>query len=946
MKANVFLAIVCAAFGSAAAAIPEVPEELRGVNAWGGRRPHPAVVNPVGREADANLISLRGAWSFCTAKPNCPGMYFRGMVTNNCRKIQVPSCWEAQGVGTAGVSVTYLCNDNSPREMRHVYQGTGLYRKTVRIPETWRGKRVWIKSGLIWSQGWIRVNGREVAHVDSCCGTYKWDITDLVTPGSNAEVFVMANNDLPNRAGSHIASARFGGIVRDMELEATPQAYIDDAWVRGDYDKRCAEVHVDVNCSDCSIAGRKSWRVRVEIDGEIVEQAIGQSNNLNNQTILKVPLGNFKAWSPEHPNLYWAKIELLENGKVTMTRRERFGVRKFEVRGKEFYLNGRPFFFRGFGDNHPFPLTGAHVADRELHKAHLAVARTAGYNYVRLHTYIAFPEYFEAADELGIIVQPELPYYGNSAEDGFMFDPMRDVRERWEHFRRYPSWGVSSQGNEGIFCDRLRTFMYAWQKAVDPDRLVQAQDGRRFEPTPDGSPYTDFQAGPIVVWERGGFNAAPFICHEYLNLTVKSDYRIADDYTGLWMPPALPADRAKWLARFGLDMTIGSELQDAQHALQGMWLKRGLEIARADPYCDGYCQWTICDSTVPYKSFYTAQGLFDPFWRPKRNGLTPSAVARFNSATCILLDNEGKTRVFEENPRYEPISHRTGGYAWEGTNRVYRSGEAIPLSFVLSHYGERPLADATVAWRFATPDGETLLAGEERLGNQPVGPAHEVAKRTVSVPAVSKPVKARCEAIVRDGTETVSANDWEFWFFPARPQQVPAPGLYVAKGLETIAARYSGLCADLAQAKAVVAPAGSDAANEALARGISLLSVTNMDASANVKLGWWWIGKQCGTVVKPHPALGDFPYEHFLTPLLLRIFKEGVDLPHAGFAQKDMIVVGEGCDGCYLYLAERATAAGGRHLLSAGLDLSAPYPEAVGLTDELVRHLLGGKTPL
>ena len=54
------VAIVAAAMSFAAvAAVPEVPEELQGVNAWGGRRPHPAVVNPVGREADENLISLR-----------------------------------------------------------------------------------------------------------------------------------------------------------------------------------------------------------------------------------------------------------------------------------------------------------------------------------------------------------------------------------------------------------------------------------------------------------------------------------------------------------------------------------------------------------------------------------------------------------------------------------------------------------------------------------------------------------------------------------------------------------------------------------------------------------------------------------------------------------------------------------------------------------------------
>ena len=111
---------VAALLTSSFAGVPDIPEELRGVNAWGGRKPHPAVVNPVGRVADENLISLRGEWDFCTAKPNCPGMYFRGMITNNCRRIQVPSCWEAQGVGEPGRGISRLCQDSSPKMLRHV----------------------------------------------------------------------------------------------------------------------------------------------------------------------------------------------------------------------------------------------------------------------------------------------------------------------------------------------------------------------------------------------------------------------------------------------------------------------------------------------------------------------------------------------------------------------------------------------------------------------------------------------------------------------------------------------------------------------------------------------------------------------------------------------------------------------------------------------------------
>ena len=63
---------------AAVAAVPEIPEELQGVNAWGGRRPHPAVVNPVGREADENLVSLRGK-EFCL---NGRPFFFRGFGDN------------------------------------------------------------------------------------------------------------------------------------------------------------------------------------------------------------------------------------------------------------------------------------------------------------------------------------------------------------------------------------------------------------------------------------------------------------------------------------------------------------------------------------------------------------------------------------------------------------------------------------------------------------------------------------------------------------------------------------------------------------------------------------------------------------------------------------------------------------------------------------------------
>ena len=119
----------------------------------------------------------------------------------------------------------------------------------------------------------------------------------------------------------------------------------------------------------------------------------------------------FQPWSPESPQLYLADATLHDGDCTLHGWQERFGVRKLEVRGDRFYLNDKPFFVRGYGDDFIYPETLASPASREIHRKHFEVARRSGFVYVRLHTHCEWPEFYEAADEAGILIQPELPYY-------------------------------------------------------------------------------------------------------------------------------------------------------------------------------------------------------------------------------------------------------------------------------------------------------------------------------------------------------------------------------------------------------------------------------------------------------------------------------------------------------------------------------------------------------
>lgn len=895
--------------------------ELTGTDSWGGIAPHPAVVNAVCPEKDGSVISLRGDWEF-SVQPGS-GLWRNGIWRHyyrerwdNARTIQVPGCWEAQGVGEPGMGESWdQKGDHNPKPIRHKYLGFAWYRKSVDIPAAWAGRRIWLKIGGVRSQGWFWVNNEQVAWVDNYCGTYKYEITSFVKPGTSAVVVAQVNNAIPARKGLFSGANRWGGLYRDVEIESTPPTLIDDAWVRGDFDTKMAEAHVTVEGPDANQA-----EVRLTVDGTTRSvRARGAG-----ETVVKLPLANFRPWHPEHPNLYTGIIELVVNNQVIQRRHERFGVRKLEVIGKEFRLNGRPFYIRGFGDDHVYPITGITPPDRDLHRTHLARAKAAGFNFARLHTHCELPEYFEAADEIGIFIQPELPYYSDWPTEAFQFDPIRDVRELWRHYRRHPSFGVYSMGNEGSFGPRLNRHLHQVVKQMDPDRLKIGQDCH--VPAINDPSWSDYLGGPVKEWVRGSYDPdRPFVAHEYLNLCIKLDSRLEPQFTGVWMPPVTRAQRAGWLARFGLGQDWGDRLQDAQHVLQRHWQKSGIETARKDPYCDGYSFWTIVDVVVKQGETYTAQGLLDPFWNEKRNGATLASFRQFNGPVTILMD------MHEEQ-------------------YVYTSGETMEVDFHVVNFGERDLSAGEIKWTLGS------LTGTCPLSACPVGSRGVAASTVLIMPPVERPVKLTLAATLEcddaypeknqpslshpsNFSNSLALNTWEFWVFPKRKKKDGCGIAVEASLLPKIGAFYDGLVpAETGESPIVIAWWKSEVARTALEKGLKVITIAGADGAANNMLGWWWMGTQVGTAFKMNdPALGDLPHEGHLSPLTFRLLKKtALKLPLAGLDERDISIVGEGGDACYLYLGA-AKIANGKALMAFGLDILSDTPEGTCVLDGMIR---------
>lgn len=894
---------------------------------WGPCAASPAVVNPVSLSPLQDVISLRGTWDFVT-DPMLMGRHRMGKGPewnepdwSGARGIEVPGCWEAQGVGEPGMSQVWDPPfDCIPRPLNHVYMGTARYRRQEVIPADWAGKRIWLKVGGVRTEAWLWVNKRRVAHLNTYCGAYKYDITDYVTPGEPAEITATVRNDTPSRKGCKAAFHRWGGFYRDIELEATPAARIDDVWVRSGMENKAALVNVSIRHEGAHPPVKADIQINIRTtDGQsagVLTQEVTLDEKGNADIVCEVLVSVFRPWTPETPHLYFAEVTLLLDDTPIHGWIERFGLRKLEVRGERFYLNGMPYFLRGFGDDYIYPMTLISPPDREAHLTHLNIARRAGFNYVRHHTHCEIPEFFQAADEVGILVQPELPYYHDITTEGFDFDPLRDIQELYRHYRRYVSFASYSTGNEGHLGSPLDAAIYQWAKQTDPDRIFQHQDGgcNTRENSDYFSPNGYGLATSIVPWTPGTFDnlGVPFIAHEYLNLGIKMDPRIAPKFSGAIPSPRSLEDYEASLSKAGLDRAWGDACLDSAHALQGYYQKCGIEQARRDPACDGYSYWTIVDVMVPQVGTYTGQGFLNAFWEEKSGGLTLEQFRQFNGPTAILAD------ISQEDV-------------------IAVSGETRTVAFWLSHFAAGDLTQARLSWRVKT-ETETLASGVLPPFDAACGDVTAIGECVFAIPELVKPAHAALEVSI-DNSNIV--NSWDFWFFPKR---TPKRGDGIAADdslFDILAQRYPGIQrADEARdPKLIIGSWDHPQLLAACRKGIPGLMIGPADGPPNIALGWWSLGEQIGTAFAAHPLFGDFPHNGSMSPLWFRLIKRGITLPiDPEYGDFEFFAVGEGKTNYFAYACRKTDKDGQNIVMTRGLDLLADTPEGAHLLDAMIEY--------
>jgi hypothetical protein len=366
------------------------------------------------------------------------------------------------------------------------YDTAGWYRRTFRVPASWRarGQHVLLNFGAVSWAARVYVNGRLAGTHRGDYDEFSFDITRLLRPGSN-ELVVGYDNPIGAAGepiGKQIDGRPFGihhtassGIWQTVWLEPVSAEHLTGLDLTPDL--RHGRLIVS------TAAPRASRRARLVVDAlagsGVVASARGR---VGRAFALQIP--HPRLWSPSHPFLYGLRIRMLVGSSVVDRVRSYFGMRSISL-GRvggvtRILLNGRFVFQSGALDQGYWP-DGIYTAPSDAAlRFDIAAAKRLGYNMLRKHVKVEPDRWYYWADRLGILVwqdMPDTPTFAKRAPTASgEAEFRRELAAIVVQLRAHPSIVTWVPFNEGWgqfdpagVTNEIRQ--------LDPSRLVDTQSG-------------------------------------------------------------------------------------------------------------------------------------------------------------------------------------------------------------------------------------------------------------------------------------------------------------------------------------------------------------------------------------------------------------------------------------------------------------------------------------
>lgn len=669
------------------------------------------------------------------------------------------------------------------------YTGQATYRRSVRVPASWKRNRVFVCFGAVDYFCEVYVNGVKVGEHEGGYTPFEFDITDQIEFGVPSSMEVRVTDPGPDKpAGGfrfeeipHGKQSWYGncsGIWQSVRLESRAKSHIGRLIVDPDIDSSTAKV-------TAVLAGTAKCDIRFSITAPkgapspasaTVNLAKGAGQG---QWMAKIP--SQKLWSTEDPNVYEVRAELVVDGEVVDTLASTFGMRKIEARDGKILLNNKPVFIAAALDQDFYPETHYTIPSRKYVEDQFKKAKQMGLNMLRCHIKVPDPVYMDCADRLGLLVWHEIPNWMELTDNS-----RRRAKETFqammERDHNHPSLVVVSIINEGWGINVLehedhRVWlgeMYDFAKALEPDRLIvdNSPCGRNFHVKSDIDDFHIYYQIPDLApgfaeWIKTLAGRPSFTFTSGPEGRRRGDEPIMLSEFGNWGLPKLgpltdcEGGKPWWYdtGRRANTFPVGAEERFLNHRLDRVF---GSFDGLAEEF--QWQEWRALKYQIEemrkYASIvgYVVTEFTDLHWEP--NG---------------LLDFCRNPKVFSHlMPTLQEQDIVFGRMAKQN----YAADEKASVDVWVSHFSDKDLSKAVVRWRVPGTD----LAGELacKVGKAPFAKA--VAKVQFAMPSVRKPQRMKIEMDLLDPSGVrVRSSYYDFTVFPGVSPQMPKGVLVSSK---------------------------------------------------------------------------------------------------------------------------------------------------------------------
>jgi len=294
---------------------------------------------------------------------------------------------------------------------------------------------------------------------------FSFDVTKLVSNGTNEiKLRVIDGTDDPDlyqlrgkqkRENRGIWYTPSSGIWAPVWLESVPETYIKSLKILADmYGELKAEATV----------GGQHKKTQLQVTVLDKHKVVTQKRGFCNTTLISVK--NAKLWSPETPNLYNLRIELIgEEGEILDSVTSYTGFRSV---GKEcdengnwqFTLNGKMIFHLGPLDQGWWPGSFLLPPSDEAIVWEMEFLKKAGFNMIRKHKKAEIRRYYYHADRLGFVIWQDQTSGGSGGSE-------------WPKWKRLHalSEGYSPKGNQWKEGDAVNADWPDWAHEQYMDEL-------------------------------------------------------------------------------------------------------------------------------------------------------------------------------------------------------------------------------------------------------------------------------------------------------------------------------------------------------------------------------------------------------------------------------------------------------------------------------------------